>query len=786
MPLTSVAISPVQDLLTCSVTHDLQQRRYVAAGDCAYVIGTTDGDFPPMGWHIRGEMGGVWAQPIKLLDGYWFALDGLFLPPASRFTTGQGYVQMEFLTPQGIHVTRTEFAPDGLPAVLVGLTLSSQHARTVRLSMDVRSDLLAAYPWDWTSPKNTRSFSGQDVSSAENDVLLFRKPDHPWFALVALAAGEADINVNGAFWGTQDDTAEQGHSEHGHGAGGQLSTYVEIPTSGETTVWFVVAGSHISFEDAFDTLHTARQSPEDLLQAKIANRRAVLERTQITIPDDMLQAAFDWGKLNLADLRMTVRQVQVRDVHVGTAYPAPAATFDTLTGIAGGFPDYCSFFGTDGAYSVYSLLVTGQWDTARGHLRAIRDISRAINGTTGKVIHEMTPDGAVFYGSNSVAGNTNETAQFAIAVELFWRWSGDDTFRDEMYDFVCAGLRYALSVLDPDGDGCPSGRGMVERDGMAEHTLDVAAYTWQALNSLAHMAASRDDWTMHDWAQRHAYSLYQTFGSAWWMPEENLYADSLDSCIQPQIRVQQLHWINAVPLEVALVPLANANAVLDRMESVVFTGENGLYHTGIGGGPDGVGEPRIWTLPNSVMSVAEANYGRLGAKQALHYMRAIAAGIDLEMPGALPEVLASPDYNPFAEFRQRYMLMQAWSSYGIHYPLIHHMLGISPFAPQRRLFVVPQLPPEWHHLSVSHLRVGDDELEVVAERLEHAYRTTVDVSRRWTLTIGHTLLSADQIQAVCLDGIEVNYRITHTTRGQEVHVQTSGGALHTLEVLLRP
>ncbi|MFN8374385.1 MAG: hypothetical protein U0694_16100 [Anaerolineae bacterium] len=47
----------------------------------------------------------------------------------------------------------------------------------------------------------------------------------------------------------------------------------------------------------------------------------------------------------------------------------------------------------DGAYSVHSLLVTGQWDTARAHLRAIRDISRAINGATGKVIHEMTLDG---------------------------------------------------------------------------------------------------------------------------------------------------------------------------------------------------------------------------------------------------------------------------------------------------------------------------------------------------------------------------------------------------------
>jgi hypothetical protein len=35
-------------------------KRYVAAGDRAYVVGVQDGTFPPIGWHISGHMGGVW------------------------------------------------------------------------------------------------------------------------------------------------------------------------------------------------------------------------------------------------------------------------------------------------------------------------------------------------------------------------------------------------------------------------------------------------------------------------------------------------------------------------------------------------------------------------------------------------------------------------------------------------------------------------------------------------------------------------------------------------------
>lgn len=43
---------------------------YVTAGTRAYVIGTQDGNFPDLGEHLRGEMGGAWVHPIKLIDGF--------------------------------------------------------------------------------------------------------------------------------------------------------------------------------------------------------------------------------------------------------------------------------------------------------------------------------------------------------------------------------------------------------------------------------------------------------------------------------------------------------------------------------------------------------------------------------------------------------------------------------------------------------------------------------------------------------------------------------------------
>ena len=49
-----------------SVSQRLQDRRYDVAGERARVIGFEDGRFYANGWHITGEMGGLWTEPLKL------------------------------------------------------------------------------------------------------------------------------------------------------------------------------------------------------------------------------------------------------------------------------------------------------------------------------------------------------------------------------------------------------------------------------------------------------------------------------------------------------------------------------------------------------------------------------------------------------------------------------------------------------------------------------------------------------------------------------------------------
>jgi len=116
----------------------------------------------------------------------------------------------------------------------------------------------------------------------------------------------------------------------------------------------------------------------------------------------------------------------------------------------------------------------------------VRDISEILDDHSGVVVHEAVSDGSVWFGhdSQSTAAdgtrtndfNTDETIKFPSAVALVWRWTGDNAFRDDMYDFAKRNLQVVDQRLDVDRDGWPEGSGNVERAGMGPEKLDNAVY----------------------------------------------------------------------------------------------------------------------------------------------------------------------------------------------------------------------------------------------------------------------------------------------------------------------
>jgi hypothetical protein len=825
-----------------SVATRLADRREVAAGTRAYAIGFENGRFYANGWHITGEMGGIWTPPLKLLDGVWFGLDGQWVGPATKFTSGWGYTRYDLPDTAGLGVERTDFVPDGRRGALFGLKITNPGAaRTTKLSVDAHSELMGQYPWGFGGVTPNASDNLQDSGSYNGQNLVFTDngalpgaPVHHYAALVGTSMTPDSGTIGSQFWGPQPGHQCTGtepgapadpkpsacdDGPFGKGTGGELTYTLSLPAGGSTTVWLGVAGSDQGLAPAEQELSQVLQDPAGHLAAKIADRNKLAQQTKVSLPGDpLVQNSIDWGKQNLADLTQTAQNLQIRWTNQGKQFPAPLGTVPEATWIGAGFPDYPWIFGTDAEYTAFAAVSVGQFAAIEDHLRALRDISDILNNRSGVVAHEAVADGSIWFGHDSRTTNpdntisydfnTDETVKFPSAVALLWRWTGDNGFRDEMYDFMVRNLHYVVNKLDSDHDGWPEGLGNVERTGMGQEKLDNTVYFIRGLYDLADMALSKHDGDTFAWTMNLARKLKNQFDGTWWYQSAMQYADSL---VDPgNVQSFQKHWIGQTPMEVelhvggdtvpGLAPFDHGNTALAGREDICFSGtpplNPGLFHTGCGGGANGQGEKVIFGLTTSIQSVGEGNFGRLGPGQQQRYTHALAetmfsepatGGTPDEQPGAMPEIFPSPDQGPNIDrcWTCRSMFMQAWGNYGTAWAVVHQWLGVRPDLGHGRLDIVPQVPQGQTSAQGQDIRLGSGSVDVLATHTGNQYGTTIDVSsgaHANQVFIGHTLPRGSQPATVTLDGHTVhNYQVRTTNRGVEVTVPTGAGH-HTLTI----
>jgi hypothetical protein len=835
-----------------STADRLKDRREVASGTRAYSVGFEDGRFYANGWHITGEMGGLWTPPLKLLDGVWFGIDDEWVGPATKFTSGWGYTRFTLPTTGGLRLQRTDVVPDGRRGALYGLRMTNPGAsdRTVTVKVDAHSELMGAYPWGFDGVTPNASDNIPDTASfdASRGALQFTDqgslrpgvPAHDYSALVGSTLTPDSHATGDAFRGPQDTDGEIvcpgdlkdpmpsqcKDGPFGRGKGGELRYRVTVPAGATKQLWVGAAGSDQGLAESRRELSRLLADPGAALREKVASRRALGEHSQVYLPGDtLLQNAIDWGKQNLADLTQTADDLQIRWTNQGKQFPPPLGTVPTATFFGAGFPDYPWLFATDGEYTNFAAVALGQFETAKAHLRALRDVSEILNGGSGVVVHEAVTDGSIWFGHDSQQANgthdfnTDETAKFPSAVALIWRWTGDDRFRDEMYGFSKRNLQYVQRNLDADGDGWPEGSGNVERTGMGPEKLDNAVYYIRSLFDLADMARSKHDGATYAWATKLGRDLLGRFENTWWYPQAQQYADSLTDPGNQQSF--QKHWIGQTPMDAELTlsdgttqpgiaDRRHGSTALAGRETSEYSGDRpgsrGLFHTGRGGGADGKGDLSIFSLTTAIQAVGEGNYGRLGtgtgpddATGQRRYTNANAetmlsepatGGTPDEQPGAMPEIFPSEGFalggNVTRCWTCRSMFMQAWGNYGTAWPVIHQQLGLRPDLGNGAVAVVPQVPTDQPSVQGTNIRLGRGSIDVRAAHSGSTYTTVVDAADTPgdSLVIGHTLPQGTSPERVSLDGRPVrHFGARATNRGVEVTVKAQPGRRHVLEVV---
>jgi glycogen debranching enzyme len=675
-----------------------QQQPYVTAGDTTYLIGMQDGNFPDMGQHVSGEMGGLWLPPIKLIDAFQARI--------AEAGTGQEILLAESAEmvayPYGnwfsygrvldaIDVERFQFSPDRQPGLVVQYRFKNASDRTRRLHFQwsVKTDLRPGWYADRLGIRDD-----QDVVDwhADDGIFIARDRANPW------------ICVWGAVSSTDARRIESPRAiqTNGRGVTAASSHVVTVGAHSTSAVTFVVSGSTTGQSDAVAAYKYLSGHHVELLAQKAAHYGSIIDRARMRIPDQRLQEVYNWTRINMEWL--------VRDVPgIGR-------------GLSGGFMEYPWWFGTE-TYSLQALIATGDFELAKQTLRLLRNQSNKVNAN-GRIVHEITPDAAV-----SNPGNTQETAQFVLTVAKVFAWTGDRDFAKEMYPAMKSGIDWLLGEMDRDQDLFPEGYGIMEVYGLNAELIDVAVYTQQALEAAARIAEVLNDTNAKDRYRKLASDLKARINERFWMEQDGTYGDFYGSRSQAvsaaEGAIKQIglkgadkltprdkdliahyerlkaefsampdgargwitneNWVIATPLETGIAPRARAIRLLDKIRRE-NSGEYGPYLSA-------VERQAMMTIATGVQAVAEGNYGR--TDQAMWYVDRIVRTFNRVAPGSISEMM--PDYGCFTI---------AWTSYGIVLPLIEHVFGIRPDAASKTIVFEPRLPTGWEDISIEDLPVG--------------------------------------------------------------------------------
>ncbi len=718
---------------------------FVTAGDRLYLVGHQDGTFPDHGWHVQGEMGGIWAHPIKLMDGFVAAIgtdeDLWVLNDASSFITSPVDNRHIFESEERqLVVERRQFVPDQMEGLMVEFSIrnNSSNPQAIEFNFTALVDLMPV----WLAEELALEDGPDQIKVEENH--LWAKDNHnDWFT-----AWTVDDALDNTTVGKQSYSPER----KGLGQDATITSSITVPANDRTFIRYFIAGSDQSLEEAVRTMEAIKSSHVTLTIDKIARYEAINASSKLDIPDKKLADMYEWTKYNTDWL--------MRDVDgVGR-------------GLSAGMADYPWWFGADNCYSLQGLLATGQHEEVFSTIDLIFKLSKDANGDNGRIMHEASTNGVVFN-----PGNLNETPHFIYLLWKVFEWTGDEAFLREYFDEAQAGLKWIMEQ-DHDGNGYADGPGMMEIPGLHTEMIDVVVYTQQAAWALGQMAGALG---MSDEAAEYdsvANALRTKINSEWWSEDAGSYADFratraktlelIDAAIirsdtidkpwaveelqesktrvaasPPGIvdsRVIYHNWVVNTPMEMGIADSAKAQKAL--AEGRKYRSKYGVYVTGLDR-DESQSESSKWevfsyvgavmTLPTGVQAISEAKYGNID--ESYEYMQQLTNSFSYALPGSTYEV--SPDYG---------MMAQAWNIYAVAVPIVTQYFGIQPRAHKKEVVIRPKFPSDWDEASIENVRMGDNRLSISKRTDGEAMVLEIRLDKEWNLVFmppANTKVEAD-------------------------------------------
>lgn len=314
---------------------------YVTAGDRLYMVGHQDGSFPDMGWHVEGEMGGIWNHPIKLMDGFAISIKNRAgeevrcLDNAVQFVNYPPGNQHIYGVDDSVEIKRSQFVPDGIEGLVIELSIAnvSEYEKELVIGFTGMIDLMPV----WLSGSLDIEDGTDSAGWEENRQVIFAKDEqNPWFAIFG-----SNREIDNSSLGQQPCSSER----KGQGIDATINNNIRIGAGQTETIQYYIAGSHQSEEKARQQYRDLTVDATGLLRNKVQRYERLKAKSDLSIPDTKIQEMYTWMKYNTDWL--------IRDVE------------GMGRGVSAGIPDYPWWFAADNAYTLQGLLATGEFEEVR-------------------------------------------------------------------------------------------------------------------------------------------------------------------------------------------------------------------------------------------------------------------------------------------------------------------------------------------------------------------------------------------------------------------------------------
>ncbi|MGZ5253205.1 MAG: alpha-L-rhamnosidase-related protein [Flavitalea sp.] len=688
---------------------------YNTAGDKLYMVGHQDGTFPDLGWHVKGEMGGIWQHPIKLLDGFEAGISvdhkRFELNKADAFVNfpfGNKHIYNTFS--DEISIERFQFVPDQMGAVYIEFLIKNNSNKTVKIDFDVKaiSNLMPVWLGD-----RTGMIDGKDNADYDkvNNYWIAKDASNPWFV------------VYGSTYPAKATESLPSKSHKPNTSTTHTQYSFEIKPGSTISFPLIVAGSATGKEEAIKSYTEISKKAFEFISKKKERVLKLNDKSKLTLNDKELETTFRWLKYNSDWLALDVDGMG--------------------KGVVAGIPDYPWWFGGDMVYTLRGLITTGRKDLVYSTIELIHKISEKNNGN-GRIIHEVSTNGAVYN-----LGLISETPQFVSLIWDIFCWTGEMKFLNKYFPTIEKGLHWLLTENDLDGNLIADGHGMMEIQGLDSEMIDVAVYSQRAFSDAAMMAKILGKETLAKEYESKAAILKEKVNTIFWNEDFQSYADFLstkeqalnltDSAIERASKLKNNwavtelketkskiekdpstgkksfviyhNWVVNTPMETGIADPEKAIKALNTAKK--FTNPYGMFVTGIDRNENADKDENsyaattkkdeftytgtVMTLPTGVQIISENNYGR--PDEAYDLLKKVSKTFSYALPGSMYEV--SPDYG---------MMTQAWNIYAYGEPIVEQFFGIKPMAYKKEITISPMLPLAMSEGKIENVVIGNNEI----------------------------------------------------------------------------